>query len=234
MAKIQYGVKPDIFKYAKPTTTTTTPEHFAKTLKHQIGQSWFGQSRSKLKNTTIGQSRFGQSRSRPRLAKVGLAKGGLAKVGLAKVGQDHDWPKSVWPKSVWPKSAMTSDTESCGEAPPVWQWRRLRLVWGDDPQSCARPQWEGGDEWSPRGLRQSRHDQRFVRVSRQMQCERREVTQFPNSSGQWPHEWVLSKRRHCAQTIATSTVVRVQCASDVVSRIRRRGLSFVAVVGSTS
>ena len=50
------------------------------------------------------------------------------------------------------------NTESFGEVPQFGRRsrRRLRLVW-DDPQSDVHVHGgDGGDEWSPRGLRQSR------------------------------------------------------------------------------
>ena len=57
---------------------TTTPEF------RQNTETPFGQSRSKLyQNTKIGQSRFGQSRSRPRLAKIGR-KFGQSRFGLSR------------------------------------------------------------------------------------------------------------------------------------------------------
>ena len=55
------------------THNTTTLENFDKTLKHQ---NWPKSVWPKAVKTTIGQSLFGQSRSRPRLAKVCLAKVG--------------------------------------------------------------------------------------------------------------------------------------------------------------
>ena len=69
-----------------------------------------------------------------------------------------------------------SDTESCGEVPQFGRARsrrRLRLVW-DDPQSDAHVH-DGRAGMSGRHEVLDSHDQRFVRVSRQMQRERREV-----------------------------------------------------------
>ena len=89
-----------------------------------------------------------------------------------------------------------SDTESCGEAPQFGRARsrrRLRLVWGDDPQSDAYV--HNGRVGRVVATRSSTATTRDLSGSVD-RCNVREekFTQLPNSSGQWPHEWVLSKK----------------------------------------